>query len=633
MKKIKLFLTMLFFMFLLPPITKAFTSLEISTPNPTKGSSFYVQINIDYMQSDGTDPEIKDFHVAVEYDPTFFTYEDVTWMQGVYDIRVTEGKIYIDKNDNGRYWSSRVSPVMLRFTAIQTGITRMELVRNGDSHYRNGDVIAQSLSGLTISTVEPSTNTEIGSLGVEGYNIEPTFKKSTTNYYTTVPADVTSVKIIAKPLDKKQTVTGGGVVYLNYGKNVHEVVVKAQDGSTRTYTITITRTDNRTGDTTLKSISVSDTSIRYKQGVTDYYATVSRSVDNVLISARTNDPNATMTGTGRKALKIGENHFQIYVTSSNNTETVYNINITRSTEELERVVQSSKLQTLKVNNLGLDLSNDKTLFLVGVRNEVHNLPIEAVTESQTATVEITGDKNLKEGVNAVNIVVKEVLEEATETTEEKALVTEYKVLVYRNPDNTEVVSPIDNINTNKNPVFITSAAASHKIPANTVKYIANNNKTLYYNVVNIYNGLLYQAAISKNLNGLEIDASFKETEEGSNDYYTLLPEGTKILLYVGDSFTDGTSVRVYTYSNGTKYKLLTDGLTVINGYIEFTLNGDTNYVITLKELIKEKGPIDIFFDRFGTIILVTIFIIVIVVMYFVILNKYRERKASKEPSY
>ena len=189
------------------------------------------------------------------------------------------------------------------------------------------------------------------------------------------------------------------------------------------------------------------------------------------------------------------------------------------------------------------------------------------------------------------------------------------------------------MNTSKNPVFITSAAADHRVPADTVKYIANNNKTLYYNVVNIYNGLLYQAQISKNLNGLEIDASFKETEEGSNDYYTLLPEGTKVLLYVGETFTDETNVRIYTYSEGKKYKLLTDGLQVINGYIEFTLNGDTNYIITLKELIKEKGPIDLFFDRYGTIIGVSLFIIVIIVMYFVILNKYKEKKAANEPSY
>ncbi|MBQ4031428.1 MAG: cadherin-like beta sandwich domain-containing protein [Bacilli bacterium] len=633
MRKIKLFISMLIIMFILPVIVKAFTSLEISTPNPPVGTSFFIQINLDYLRNDGSDPEIKDFHVVVSYDPTYFDYVDVTWMQGVYDINVTEGKIYIDKDDNGRYWSAKVSPVMLRFTVKEVGITEMSVNRNGDSHYRNGDIIAQSFSGVTISSVKPSTNTEIGSIGVEGYNMEPTFKKSTTNYYVTVPADVTSVKVIAKPIDKKQTVIGGGTVYLNYGKNVHEIVVKAQDGSTRTYTITITRKDNRTGDTTLKSITVSDTSIHYKEGVTDYSATVSRSVDNVLISARTNDPNATMTGTGRKALKIGENHFQIYVTSSNNTETVYNINITRSTEELERIIQSSKLKTLRVNNLGLDLSNEKTLFLVGVRNDVHNLPIEAVGESQTATIDITGDKDLKEGINAVNIVVKELLEEATETTEEKALITEYKVLVYRNPDNTEVVSTIDKVNTTKNPVFVTSQNANHRIPADTVKYIANNNKTLYYNVVNIYNGLLYQAIISKNLNGLEIDASFKETEEGSNDYYTLLPEGTKILLYVGDTYTDETSVRIYTYSQDKGYKLLTDGLTVLNGYIEFTLNGDTNYVITLNELIKEKGPIDRFFDSYGTIIGVTVFIIVIVVMYFVILNKYKEKKASKEPSY
>ena len=43
MRKIKLFISMLIIMFILPVIAKAFTSLEISTPNPPvgNGAQFY----------------------------------------------------------------------------------------------------------------------------------------------------------------------------------------------------------------------------------------------------------------------------------------------------------------------------------------------------------------------------------------------------------------------------------------------------------------------------------------------------------------------------------------------------------------------------------------------------------------
>ena len=634
MKKIKMFLTFFIFLFMLPIITKAFTSLEISTPNPARGSSFYIQLNIDYILSDGVDLGIKDFHIVVEYDPDFFEFVDVSWLQGNCDMNSqTPGKIYIDKPDNGHIWSARVAPFTLRFNVKKVGTTHMSVNRTEDSHYRNGDVIAQSFSGVAISTLEPSTNTLIGSIGVEGYNMEPTFKKTTTAYYVTVPSHVTSVNVIAKSSDSKQSIEGAGKIYLDYGKNVHDVKVTAQDGSTRTYTITITRKDDRTGDTSLKSLSVSDTTIKYQDGVTDYKATVSRSVDSVLISARTNDNRAYMTGTGRKNLVIGENHFQIYVTSSNNTQTIYNITITRSTEELEKQIQSSKLKLLKANNLGLDLSNDKKVFLVGVRNNITNLPLEAVGESETAKIEITGDKNLKEGINLVKITVKEVLEPATKDTEEKASIDEYKIIVYRNPDNTEAVTDLNKINTSSDIIYMSSETAPHIIPKTAIEFIKNNDKTLYYNVVNIYSGLLYQAKLSKIEEIKEIDASFKEEQEGSGDYKTSLPSGTVITLYVGDKYNDETNVRIYSYSENSKYKLLTDGLTVINGYIEFTLNEDTNYVITLNELIKEKGPFQMILSKYGGIVGAILLISIIAIMSIYIINKKKAKKTSQEPLY
>ena len=632
MKKIKIFLSFFIIIFILPIIAKAFTSLEISTPNPAKGTSFYIQLNIDYIMSNGEDLGIKDFHVVIEYDPDFFEYTDVTWIQGACDIRTIEGKIYIDKPANERIWSARTAPFTLRFTVKKVGTTHISVNRTEDSHYRNGDVIAQSFSGVAISTIEPSTNTLIGSLGVEGYNIEPTFKKTTTSYYTTVPAHVSSVNIITKSSDSKQTIEGGGQVYLEYGKNVFDIKVTAQDSSSRVYTLTITRKDDRTGDTTLKSISVSDTTIKYEEGVTDYSATVSRSVDSVLISARTNDSKAYMTGTGRKNLVIGENHFQLYVTSSNNTQTIYNITITRSTEEIEKPIQSSKLKILKVNNLGIDLSNGKNTFLVGIRNNITDLPIEAIGESTTATIDITGDKNLKEGINDVKINVKEILTPATETEEEQAETTEYKIIVYRNPNNTEVVTDLNKLTTTLNPVYTTSETASHNIPSSAIEYINNNNLTLYYNVVNIYNGLLYQAKIS-GIEVMDLDATFKEEKEGSGDYHTILPKGTVITLYLGDKYQDDTNVKVYSYTDTSGYKLLTDGLTVINGYVEFTLTGDTNYVITLNQLIKEKGPIAILFNKYGSLVGASLLIIIIIVMYLTILRRHKDRKESREPSY
>lgn len=633
MKRIKLFFSFIIMLCLLPIITKAFTSLEISTPNPVKGTTFYIQLNINYLPSKGADPMIRDFSVFIDYDTEFFEYVGTTWLHGRNVVNATEGRIGIQKLNNGEYWPAQLSPVNIEFRAIKTGISEIKLKRDGDSHYKNGDIIAQSLSNVTVNTVEPSSNTLIGSLGVEGYLLEPTFIKDRTDYHLTVDPDVTSVKIVATSIDKKQTIEGTGKVYLDYGENIKVVRVKAQNGDYRDYTIKITRIDDRTGDTSLKSINISDTNIRLAKGVTSYKAIVGRSVDSVLISARTTDPKATLMGTGRKNLSIGKNTFQVTVTSSKNTKTVYTFEITRSTEELEKVVLSSKLKTLKANSLSFDLSNDKKIFATGVRKDSSSVAIEAVGESQTAKIEITGDKDLKYGLNAVKVKVTEILVEATDEEEAEVDETEYLVSVYRNPEDSEQVQDIKRINADGNPLFVSSPTASHIIPSNSVSYLKNYHKTLYYNVVNIYNGLVYQARIKDNLPDGDLDASFNRIEEGNITYETKLPKGTNMLLYLGDDFDESTNVRIYSYNEGEKYKLVTDGISVLNGYIEFELNGDTNYIITTAQLIKEQGPIEKFFSNNGLIIGVIGAIIAIVLIYMFVLHRHRDKRDAREPSY
>ena len=55
---------------------------------------------------------------------------------------------------------------------------------------------------------------------------------------------------------EKGTVSGTGTVNLNYGSNVVNVTVTAPAGNKKTYTITITRNDKRSNDSSLKSITL-----------------------------------------------------------------------------------------------------------------------------------------------------------------------------------------------------------------------------------------------------------------------------------------------------------------------------------------------------------------------------------------
>ena len=622
MKRNIILLIILFIAF--PCFTKAATELGASTQNPVVGSSVYVQLDANY----GENYQISSMHLVVSYDNKYLKLEEVIWLQNRGTYKTSSGTITIDK-DGGSYWDTGAI-IQFKFKVLKSGLSTISVDAKRDSnnaiidsYYSNGNPIGQSFGKVSISATEPSSSSLIGSLYIDGFDIQPTFSRTNYSYTLTVPPNTTSVDIKAKKGDESQTITGTGEKKLQYGANRARVIVTAQDGSSRTYEIMIYRTDNRTGDTSLRSINVSNTNIKYEEGKTTYETTVSRSIDSVLITARTSDANATLSGTGKKNLAIGKNTFTLTVTSSGGKTTTYTIIVNRSTEEFQTAVKSSKLLSLKVNNLVLDLANDRTKWLYGITNEYNKLDIEATTESSTATIDIQGNENLKSGLNKITIIV-------TEENEEQ---TEYTLIVYKNPSNATIINDLNNANISGDVIYSTSSQANLTISKELLSTIKENNNTLYYNVVNIYNGLLYQIALKKNLPDNDFNLLFTKKADNPLSYETNIPAGNEVLLYLDDLFVDNQVVKIYTYNEMGQYTLLTAGVTVQNGYISFTTNGQTNYIITTSTLIEVEGPFDKLVKKYGVYIISCIIIVILGFIGFNYYNKKKKAKEGKEPLY
>lgn len=624
MKRLKRILSIFIALFIIfPCLTNAATELSAATQNPTVGSYVYVQLEANY----GDSLKIRDFHVYVDYDPTYFSLENVIWVKLGADSgtsRIESGRVYIDKSSAN--WSS--GPIVqLKLKVLKAGFSELTVERNGESYYTNGDVMAQTMAGIYINAQEPSNDTLIGSLYVEGYNIQPTFSRTTYSYNLTVPADVTSVNVIASKGNSKQTISGTGRKTLEYGGNRVKVVVTAQDKSTSTYEIMITRTDNRTGDTTLKSLNVSNTTIKYDKNKNVYEATVSKSIDSVMITGLTTDPNATLVGTGSKSLQIGLNSFTLTVQSSGGKQQTYTINIIRSNEELQTVKKSSKLLSLKVNNLVLDLSNDKQTFLYGIGKEYSQLSIDAVPESATATTKITGNEKLMPGINVITIAVSEQIDTDNEE------ITEYKIIVYKNPATATVINSLNSATGTTDFLYSTTSTSSNIIPASLVNNLKTNNTKLYYNIVNMSNGLLYQFVLKDNLPDTDIDAYITKVNDSPLTYNVALPEGTEITAYVEDTYASGTDVKIYSYDEDANYTLVTAGVQVQNGYITFNTNGQSNYIITTIDLIKEQSEFDKLLNKYKGIIIGVVGGFIAIVAICIILNKKSKEKETNEPLY
>lgn len=84
--------------------------------------------------------------------------------------------------------------------------------------------------------------------------------------------------------------------------------------------------------------------------------------------------------------------------------------------------QNAALQALRLDKEGLITNFEKDIYeyYLTISNEINDIEVLAITENPNATIEITGNTNLKEGLNAITIIV---------TSEDKTKTNTYTIQV------------------------------------------------------------------------------------------------------------------------------------------------------------------------------------------------------------
>ena len=88
-------------------------------------------------------------------------------------------------------------------------------------------------------TPSKSSNNALASLTVSAGELAPAFDPTITDYTLSLPLRTNKITFTATPSDSKATVQGNGEVALRSGENKVAVVVTAEDGSAKTYNITV----------------------------------------------------------------------------------------------------------------------------------------------------------------------------------------------------------------------------------------------------------------------------------------------------------------------------------------------------------------------------------------------------------
>ena len=174
-------------------------------------------------------------------------------------------------------------------------------------------------------------------------------------------------------------------------------------------------------DNTLSSLNITSGLLNptFSSNITTYSATVN--TDRITINATANNDKAKVEGDiGTKKLNYGNNTFKINVLSESQETKTYTININRlnngnttnnnsgNTNNQSNNVQKSSnnyLKDIKLSYGNITLENNKFEYDLNIPYDIDSVDVNAITEDSNAKVEISGNNDLKVGLNQIKILV------------------------------------------------------------------------------------------------------------------------------------------------------------------------------------------------------------------------------------
>ena len=178
-----------------------------------------------------------------------------------------------------------------------------------------------------------SSNADLSDLTIDGETING-FAPNTTEYTVSVSSDTDKITIGAELADDRAELTGDGEKTLDYGpNNQFTITVTAEDGTPKVYTINVTR-EYKHIDTlttlTVDGVEVPNFHSNDPDGTEYDLGKVNSDKESILIEAVLGDIDASIVGTGTKALSIGDNSFPVTITAQDGTTSrTYTIKVRR----------------------------------------------------------------------------------------------------------------------------------------------------------------------------------------------------------------------------------------------------------------------------------------------------------------
>lgn len=359
--KILIFSIIMLFILGLTEVKAATASISASKTTATVGDNVTITVNI-YAASwnvkvDGSG--INDIIVGYNEDAVnttkIKTYTLNTSTAGTYTVKIS-GDI-TDENDSKVYPGQSVTVTVNNPAPVTP--TNPTPPTTPTTPSNNGGSTTTKPSNNTTTTQTKSNNSKLSSLQIAEGVFSPEFAKNVYEYAVIVPNEITKLSIVATPEHSKATVKITGNEELQVGENNVEIVVTAEDGSTDTYKIIVTRALPELNLQTLSIYYIDENNQKVEiklepQFVFNTYEyksleKLSYTVKELQVDATANRENAKVEIIGNKEIKAGKNEITIKVTLPNEEgleeQKTYKITIEREDEPV--IVPLTTMQKMK----------------------------------------------------------------------------------------------------------------------------------------------------------------------------------------------------------------------------------------------------------------------------------------------
>lgn len=256
----------------------------------------------------------------------------------------------------------------------------------------------------TITAGRGSANASLANLTISSGTLSPAFAAGTTSYTASVSNGTASVTITPATSDATATLTINGTAAtsgtgssepLTIGQNFFKILVSSQNGTTKTYSLVITRTPFNNANLSNLTISAGTLSPAFATGTQTYTASVGYATTSVLLTPTAADATVTIKVNGLKVasgaaagpipLATGINTINTVVTAESGLTKTYTVTITRTSPNANLLSLTASQGTISPVFAPLDSAYTDT-----VSYNISSVKVTPTAADHTATITVNG---------------------------------------------------------------------------------------------------------------------------------------------------------------------------------------------------------------------------------------------------